>query len=68
MSTYQKWTSERVEQLRAYVAAGLTCGQIALEIGVTRNAVIGRSIASACRRAVPSPRPRSDNRNAFARP
>src|SRR5262245_14999204 len=42
MSTYQKWTSERVEQLRAYVAAGLTCSQIALEIGVTRNAVIGK--------------------------
>jgi GcrA cell cycle regulator len=42
MSTYQKWTSERVEQLRTYVTAGLTCSQIALEIGVTRNAVIGK--------------------------
>jgi GcrA cell cycle regulator len=42
MSTYQKWTPERVEQLRTCVAAGLTCSQIALEIGVTRNAVIGK--------------------------
>jgi GcrA cell cycle regulator len=42
MITHQKWTSERVEQLRSYVNAGLTCSQIALEIGVTRNAVIGK--------------------------
>jgi GcrA cell cycle regulator len=42
MTTRQKWTSERVEQLRACVNAGLTCSQIALEIGVTRNAVIGK--------------------------
>jgi GcrA cell cycle regulator len=40
--TYQKWTLERVEQLRTYIDAGLTCSQIALEIGVTRNAVIGK--------------------------
>ena len=42
MTTHPKWTSERVEQLRTYVNAGLTCSQIALEIGVTRNAVIGK--------------------------
>ena len=36
------WTKERVEQLRGYVNAGLTCSQIADEIGVTRNAVIGK--------------------------
>jgi GcrA cell cycle regulator len=42
MNTRQKWSSERVEQLRAYVNAGLTCSQIAFEIGVTRNAVIGK--------------------------
>jgi GcrA cell cycle regulator len=36
------WTQERVEQLRSYVNPGLTCGQIADEIGVTRNAVIGK--------------------------
>ena len=31
-----------VEQLRNFVVAGLTCSQIAAEIGVTRNAVIGK--------------------------
>jgi GcrA cell cycle regulator len=36
------WTTERVEQLRHYVVTGLTCSQIAAEIGVTRNAVIGK--------------------------
>jgi GcrA cell cycle regulator len=36
------WTSERVAQLRSCVGAGLTCSQIAGEIGVTRNAVIGK--------------------------
>jgi GcrA cell cycle regulator len=36
------WTTERVEQLQKYVMAGLTCSQIAAEIGVTRNAVIGK--------------------------
>ena len=36
------WTPERVEQLRNCVVSGLTCSQIAAEIGVTRNAVIGK--------------------------
>jgi GcrA cell cycle regulator len=36
------WTSERVAQLRSCVAAGFTCSQIAAEIGVSRNAVIGK--------------------------
>jgi GcrA cell cycle regulator len=36
------WTTERVDALRQYFAAGLSCGQIAREIGVTRNAVIGK--------------------------
>jgi GcrA cell cycle regulator len=36
------WTSERVAQLRGCVSAGLTCSQIAAEIGVSRNAVIGK--------------------------
>ena len=38
----QTWTPERVDQLRNCVFAGLTCSQIAAEIGVTRNAVIGK--------------------------
>lgn len=36
------WTSERIDLLKSYVAAGLSCAQIAGEIGVTRNAVIGK--------------------------
>ncbi len=36
------WTTERVDQLRSFLTAGLTCSQIAAEIGVTRNAVIGK--------------------------
>jgi len=36
------WTTERVEQLKACVGAGLSCSQIAAEIGITRNAVIGK--------------------------
>ncbi len=36
------WTPERIEQLRNCVVTGLTCSQIAAEIGVTRNAVIGK--------------------------
>ena len=36
------WTSERVAQLRSCASAGLTCSQIAGEIGVSRNAVIGK--------------------------
>jgi len=36
------WTAERIEQLRSCFEAGLSCGQIAREIGVSRNAVIGK--------------------------
>ena len=41
-STNETWNPERVAQLRAFVGAGMTCSQIAAEIGVTRNAVIGK--------------------------
>jgi GcrA cell cycle regulator len=40
--SFATWSPERVEQLRNFVVAGLTCSQIATEIGVTRNAVIGK--------------------------
>jgi GcrA cell cycle regulator len=36
------WPPERVEQLKSLFAAGLSCSRIANEIGVTRNAVIGK--------------------------
>jgi GcrA cell cycle regulator len=38
----ETWTAERVAQLRSGVGAGLSCAQIANEIGVSRNAVIGK--------------------------
>ncbi len=36
------WTDERVELLKIRFAAGLTCREIAGDIGVSRNAVIGK--------------------------
>ena len=36
------WTSERVEELKTFIGAGLSCSQIAARIGVSRNAVIGK--------------------------
>lgn len=36
------WTTERVELLKIHFAAGLSCREIAAEIGVSRNAVIGK--------------------------
>jgi GcrA cell cycle regulator len=41
-TTSLTWSSDRVEQLKRCFQAGLTCSQIAREIGVTRNAVIGK--------------------------
>ena len=36
------WTLERIELLKSHFAAGLSCREIACEIGVSRNAVIGK--------------------------
>lgn len=36
------WTPERIEALKSCVTRGMTCSQIAAEIGVSRNAVIGK--------------------------
>ena len=36
------WTEERVERLKSRFAVGLTCREIANDIGVSRNAVIGK--------------------------
>jgi GcrA cell cycle regulator len=38
----ETWTAERIEQLRNFASSGLSSSQIAAEIGVTRNAVIGK--------------------------
>jgi GcrA cell cycle regulator len=40
--TMETWTPERLEQLRNFASSGLSSSQIAAEIGVTRNAVIGK--------------------------
>ena len=40
------WTTERLERLRNCFEAGLTCREIAVDIGVSRNAVIGSSPVS----------------------
>ncbi len=36
------WTAERVELLKRHFQAGFSCSRIAREIGVSRNAVIGK--------------------------
>jgi GcrA cell cycle regulator len=36
------WTTDRVELLKTHFDAGLSCREIANEIGVSRNAVIGK--------------------------
>jgi GcrA cell cycle regulator len=37
------WTTERIALLKNRMDAGLSCGQIAQELGVSRNAVIGKA-------------------------
>jgi GcrA cell cycle regulator len=41
--TQTTWTTERIALLKDRIDAGLSCGQIAREIGVSRNAVIGKA-------------------------
>ena len=41
-TTHQTWTDERIELLKSHFAAGLSCREIAYDIGVSRNAVIGK--------------------------
>jgi GcrA cell cycle regulator len=38
----ETWTTDRVERLKSCLNAGFSCAEIAREIGVTRNAVIGK--------------------------
>ena len=42
LATEPTWTPERVELLKSRFAAGLSCREIACDIGVSRNAVIGK--------------------------
>jgi GcrA cell cycle regulator len=41
-SIVQTWTTDRIEALKVHFQAGLSCREIANEIGVSRNAVIGK--------------------------
>ena len=41
-TSHQTWTTDRVALLKSHFEAGLSCRQIAAEIGVSRNAVIGK--------------------------
>src|SRR5262249_25182467 len=43
IGTQTVWTTERIALLKNRIDAGLSCGQIAREIGVSRNAVIGKA-------------------------
>lgn len=38
----ETWSAERIALLKQHFQAGLSCSQIARELGVTRNAVIGK--------------------------
>jgi GcrA cell cycle regulator len=38
-----RWTTERIALLKDRIRAGFSCGQIACELGVSRNAVIGKT-------------------------
>ena len=59
ISPRNTWTAERVAQLRSCVIAGLSCSQIANEIGVTRNAVIGKINRLGLSRGRPAAAPRT---------
>ncbi len=73
-SILQTWTTERVEALKIHFEAGLSCREIAAEIGVSRNAVIGKIsrlslvrdnggvIRTAKKEPASSPRPRGAQR------
>lgn len=41
-ANHPTWNDERVELLKALAATGMSCREIAGEIGVSRNAVIGK--------------------------
>jgi GcrA cell cycle regulator len=62
------WTDERLELLKSRFAAGLTCREIADEIGVSRNAVIGKlSRLQLTREKGPEPTPASRKEGAKGR-
>ncbi|MHC2334245.1 GcrA family cell cycle regulator [Bradyrhizobium sp. USDA 4454] len=61
------WTPERVDQLKIYFEAGLSCRDIAVNIGVSRNAVIGKLSRLNLMRTTPDQR-RARRKKAAATP
>lgn len=53
-----EWTDETIERLLALVAKGYTFGQIALELGCSRNAAIGKFQRVRIARGIHTPTPR----------
>jgi GcrA cell cycle regulator len=41
-SSQTTWTTERIARLKRHIDDGMSCAQIAREIGLSRNAVIGK--------------------------
>jgi len=68
------WTEERLEQFKALLGRKLTASQIAIEMGISRNAVIGKAHRSGIRLCKPvggphgprGPRRSRNNSAAFA--
>ena len=59
------WTMERIALLKDRMRAGFSCGQIARELGVSRNAVIGKTNRlglSRFKNAIPGQSPRTVTR------
>jgi len=58
------WTEERLALLKLHFEAGLSCREIACDIGVTRNAVIGKLSRLKLTRENDDDRPRPARRDA----
>jgi GcrA cell cycle regulator len=43
IGAHATWTTKRIELLKNRIMAGLSCSEIAREIGLSRNAVIGKA-------------------------
>jgi len=64
------WTMERITLLKDRMRAGFSCGQIARELGVSRNAVIGKTNRlglSRFKNAIPGQSPRTVTRQKILR-
>ena len=62
------WTEERLELLKDRFAEGLTCREIAGEIGVSRNAVIGKLSRLGLTREKTGDAPRTERKDAARGP